>query len=81
MKIIICILLTISLVLLSVATIGIIGCTTSVHSSPITRQSYGDYTVDVITVENHKYIVYDGYYSGGLVHAASCPCLNEGTHK
>ena len=29
------------------------------------------YTVEV---EGHKYVIYDGYNQGGIVHAESCPC-------
>lgn len=29
------------------------------------------YTVEI---EKHKYVIYDGYYQGGIVHAESCPC-------
>lgn len=29
------------------------------------------YTVEI---EGHKYVIYDGYYQGGIVHAESCQC-------
>lgn len=29
------------------------------------------YTVEV---EGHKYVIYDGYNQGGIVHAESCQC-------
>lgn len=28
----------------------------------------------VVVIEGHKYILYDGYYSGGIIHAESCHC-------
>lgn len=31
----------------------------------------------VIEIEGHKYIIMDGYYSGNIVHAASCGCRNS----
>ena len=34
------------------------------------------YTVEV---EGHKYIIYDGYNQGGIVHAESCPCKERET--
>ncbi len=30
--------------------------------------------VYTVTVEGHKYVIYDGYHQGGIVHAESCPC-------
>lgn len=31
----------------------------------------------VVTVENHKYVIYDGVSKGGIVHAESCPCKEK----
>lgn len=28
----------------------------------------------IVDVEGHKYVIYDGYYQGGIVHAESCWC-------
>lgn len=28
----------------------------------------------VVVIEGHKYIILDGWYSGGIVHAESCHC-------
>ena len=36
-----------------------------------------DCTTKVVTIENHKYVIMDGWYSGGIVHAASCECMNK----
>lgn len=31
----------------------------------------------VVEIENHKYILYDGCYSGGIIHAESCHCKKK----
>ena len=31
----------------------------------------------VVDVEGHKYIIMNGIYSGGIVHAASCTCMSK----
>ena len=31
----------------------------------------------VVEIEGHKYIIIDGYYSGGIIHAASCDCMDK----
>lgn len=31
----------------------------------------------VVEVEGHKYIIMDSYYAGGIIHAASCRCMNK----
>ena len=28
----------------------------------------------IVEIEGHKYVIYDGYKQGGIVHAESCPC-------
>lgn len=28
----------------------------------------------IVEIEEHKYVIYQGYYKGGIVHAESCPC-------
>lgn len=33
-----------------------------------------DGEVFVVTIEGHKYIIYDAYHAGGIVHAESCKC-------
>ncbi len=30
-----------------------------------------------VEIEGHKYIIMDGFYSGGIVHAASCQCMDK----
>lgn len=27
-------------------------------------------------IEGHQYIIYDGIYCGGIIHAEHCPCKN-----
>ena len=34
----------------------------------------GDVVTKVVEIEGHKYIIMDGYYSGGIIHAESCGC-------
>lgn len=43
------------------------------------RQYYKDNTTLVFTmeVEGHLYLVYDGHYNGGILHAEHCPCKNK----
>jgi Tfp pilus assembly protein PilP len=36
------------------------------------------YTVEI---EGHKYVIYDGYYQGGIVHAESCQCKERNENK
>ena len=31
-------------------------------------------TTKVVQIEGHKYIIMDGLYSGGIIHAESCDC-------
>lgn len=31
----------------------------------------------VVNIDNHKYIIMDGNYSGNIIHAASCQCMNK----
>lgn len=30
-----------------------------------------------VEIEGHQYILMRGYYSGGIIHAASCKCLSK----
>lgn len=36
-----------------------------------------DCCTKVVEVEGHEYIIMDGFYSGGIIHAASCRCMNK----
>lgn len=31
----------------------------------------------IVEVEGHKYVIYDGYNQGGIVHAESCSCKEK----
>ena len=43
------------------------------YEKPETRLGMGN-EIYVETVRGHDYVIYDGYYKGGIVHAESCPC-------
>ena len=32
------------------------------------------YSIYVDTIRGHEYIIYDGYYSGNIIHSESCQC-------
>lgn len=31
-------------------------------------------SIYIETIRGHDYIIYDGMYKGGIIHAESCPC-------
>lgn len=33
--------------------------------------------VEVVELDGHEYVVYEGYKAGGLTHHEGCPCLEE----
>lgn len=33
-----------------------------------------DVTTKVVTIEGHRYVIMDGFKSGGITHAESCNC-------
>lgn len=33
-----------------------------------------DVKTKVVEIEGHRYIIMDGFYSGGIIHAESCRC-------
>ena len=35
-----------------------------------------DCATRIVKIEGHKYVLMDGYYSGAIIHAASCDCMN-----
>ena len=51
---------------------------TSFKNSPDKYKSWISHDNEVVTkvveIEGHKYIIMDGYYSGGIIHAESCGC-------
>lgn len=40
-----------------------------------------DCSTKVIEIDGHKYIIMDGYYSGNIIHAASCWCMSSRNRK
>lgn len=30
-----------------------------------------------IEIEGHKYIIFNGFRKGGIIHSESCPCMKE----
>ena len=36
-----------------------------------------DCVTKVVAIEGHKYVIMDGWYSGSIIHAASCECMNK----
>jgi len=47
------------------------------NKKPETRFGMGTNQIFVETVRGHDYVIYDGYYKGGIVHAESCPCKDS----
>lgn len=33
--------------------------------------------IRTVMVKGHEYVLMDGYKCGGIVHAASCPCMSK----
>lgn len=54
-----------------------VGCDDYGNSKPEKRIGYGASEIYVETVKGHDYIIFDGYYKGGIVHAESCPCRTK----
>ncbi len=51
------------------------GCTNDAKSHNNSWTPHGKYCITtVVVIEGHKYIIMDGAYSGGIVHAESCNC-------
>jgi hypothetical protein len=45
---------------------------TEVKQIDATTESY----LYLFEIEGHQYIIYDGIYNGGIIHAEHCPCKN-----
>ncbi|MBR7054144.1 MAG: hypothetical protein IKI26_05205 [Prevotella sp.] len=58
-------------IILFLAILLFIGCGVKRENQVRTSSSSEVYTV---IVDGHKYVIYDGYYQGGIVHAESCGC-------
>lgn len=56
----------------------LVGCGTSYEAAPDKDNSWiqhgNEVTTKVVTIEGHKYIIMDGFHSGGIIHAESCGC-------
>ncbi len=56
------------------------GCGASPSSENVSNKdnAWISHGIEVMTkvaeIEGHKYIIMDGYYSGGIIHAESCSC-------
>lgn len=46
--------------------------------NPEIRNEVASYSIYVDTIRGHEYIIYDGYYSGNIIHSESCPCKKGG---
>lgn len=69
--------------LMLIAMIGLgsmlVGCDTpSFEDSPDKNNTWishnNEVATKVVEIEGHKYIIMDGFYSGGIIHAESCRC-------
>ena len=58
--------------LLILVTFLVISCDENIK--PAVDFTYGTNDVYVVNVKGHDYVIYDGCYKGGIVHAESCPC-------
>jgi hypothetical protein len=65
--------------MISLSTI-LVGCgdppsSENVHDKDNTWMPHGRCVrTKVVEIEDHKYIMMDGYHSGGIIHAESCGC-------
>lgn len=69
------------LIIIAVAATALIGCCKVEDNKDIDKAwcyhgGMGSYT-KVVEIEGHQYILMRGYYSGGIIHAASCQCMNK----
>ena len=69
------------LIILTVLAIVLTGCrrteSTKTTNDPWTGHGSCIYT-KVVEIEGHRYVLLDGPYSGGIIHAESCQCkLNK----
>lgn len=51
-------------------------------ASDPSKEKYFKKTVNTliysIEIERHKYIIFDGFRKGGIIHSESCPCRKGG---
>lgn len=57
------------------------GCGTKVEDdrevSAVWTYHGRDVCTKIVELDGHKYIIMDGNYSGNIIHAASCGCMNK----
>ena len=58
------------IIILFLAILLFIGCGVKRENQVKTSSS----EVYTVIVDSHKYVIYDGYHQGGIVHAESCGC-------
>ena len=68
------------LIIIAAATAALAGCYKTEDSKDIDK-AWTDHGISCVTkgveIEGHKYIIMDGSYSGGIIHAASCECMSK----
>lgn len=63
--------------LLLFALLLIVGCK-SLSEGKEDRKIVGNTDeIYIVEVEGHKYVIYDGYNQGGIIHAESCSCKEK----
>lgn len=63
--------------LLLFALLIIVGCKPS-NKGKENREIVGlSDEIYIIEIEGHKYVIYDCYNQGGIIHAESCPCKTQ----
>ena len=69
------------IIVAAVATAVLAGCYGKIENDKNIDKAWTDHGLDCCTkaveIEGHKYILMDGCYSGGIVHAASCQCMSK----
>ena len=61
--------------MVTAAALAVGGCSDDCMADHATVQKLG-LGLRVCTVRGHDYIMYVGYHSAAMLHAASCPCLD-----
>lgn len=67
-------------VIVGAAATALVGCTRVENDKDIDRAwtCHGnDCYTKAVDVDGHTYIIMDGFYSGGIIHAASCWCMKK----
>jgi hypothetical protein len=68
------------LLFIAVFAIGFTGCQKHENGKDIdeswTKHDFFNRT-KIVDIEGHKYIILNGYNSGGIIHAESCKCKNR----